>query len=344
MTVRTLVAVTAVAAASASAAAPKTPFYIFSEKSSLLSFVRPAEPSRYVGYRIVEGDAVTTPAPLAGYDAMPSRREKMPPPPLTGQTFPDPAVPRSATTKAWQAAHENAEHFFRFGTDGAAHYRHTGPEGTRFAVYRGVDDGIEAWMWLEPKEERKGAYLVQQCLLYTGTANTEKRTRTGRTPDLSEYDLWEHGDVRSLSWVRDGNGWKQVAPPTGASAFRGAERKPGGYVGALFASVPGLRTMFFTAPGVALAEAGGKAIDEERRIPAGLVVRESADHLTVSGMYWERTAEVSTHHPADCLHATVDLGPTSKHAPRIVRGKIYDMKGTKDDLFARWKRDFSGAR
>ena len=59
-------------------------------------------------------------------------------------------------------------------------------------------------------------------------------------------------------------------------------------------------------------------------------------------MYWERSARVSTHYPADCLHALVDLGPAAESKPRVVRGKIYWFKGTKDDLLARWKRDFPG--
>lgn len=49
-------------------------------------------------------------------------------------------------------------------------------------------------------------------------------------------------------------------------------------------------------------------------------------------MYWERTGQVSTHHPADCLHSVVDLGPTSREKPLVVRGKLYWFKGTKDDL------------
>ena len=60
-----------------------------------------------------------------------------------------------------------------------------------------------------------------------------------------------------------------------------------------------------------------------------------------AGMYWERTIRVSNRHPADCLHAWVDLGPLEVGQSRTVCGKIYLIEGTKDDLLDHWRVDFN---
>ncbi|MCL4217074.1 MAG: hypothetical protein KJ052_08750 [Candidatus Hydrogenedentes bacterium] len=68
----------------------------------------------------------------------------------------------------------------------------------------------------------------------------------------------------------------------------------------------------------------------------GLVTRTNNDGTWVCGLFWEGTA----HHPADCLHTIVNLGPIAPNSRRAVCGKIYGFQGTKEDLLSRWKKDF----
>jgi hypothetical protein len=49
---------------------------------------------------------------------------------------------------------------------------------------------------------------------------------------------------------------------------------------------------------------------------------------------------VTDHHPADCLHAIVNIGDLPPHSRRVIRGKIYWFKGTKRDLLKQWRADF----
>jgi hypothetical protein len=256
--------------------------------------------------------------------------------------FPGARIPRGPHNAIWKAVYDGGyqdKRFrFHFGTDGVAHFRYSDDEhGTRVAVFKAVPDGIEAWMWLEPKREVPGAFLVQQCLRYSGAGNTPKRRQTAYVPHLSEYDLWDAGDMRSLSYVRQGGAWRRIDPLTDYAA-QSEVKRAWEYV----SRRQGGPSVFFTPPGARLAEGRGRTVEKALEVPHGLVVRESADGRTVSGMYWERSAEVSVHHPADCLHSSVDLGPTSPARPRIVRGKIYSLAGTKDDLLSRWTRDFPG--
>ena len=72
----------------------------------------------------------------------------------------------------------------------------------------------------------------------------------------------------------------------------------------------------------------------------GLVTRVNADGTWVCGIFWERTTHVSDHHPADCLHAIVNLGPIAPKAKRAIRGKIYWAQLTKAELRNRWASDF----
>ena len=75
-------------------------------------------------------------------------------------------------------------------------------------------------------------------------------------------------------------------------------------------------------------------------IDAGLATRVDAAHEWVSGLYWERTSHVTGHHPADCLHAIVNIGGVPSHSRRLLHGKIYWFKGSLEDLARHWKRDF----
>ncbi|MFH1069415.1 MAG: hypothetical protein V1794_07300, partial [Candidatus Glassbacteria bacterium] len=101
-----------------------------------------------------------------------------------------------------------------------------------------------------------------------------------------------------------------------------------------------LMTTFRTDAGIALAAAGSRAVDERLRVPNGLIVRESADCGSLVGMYWERSVKVSNHHPADCLHSYVDLGPVIDGRGPVVRGKIYFIQSSREELLKHWHFDF----
>jgi hypothetical protein len=310
---------------------------VFNEKSSLITFHRPRDPSRYIGYRIVEGDPVLTAQPITGYDAMPRRRGAPAPPSLPARPFPESAIPRpDEYAQSWKSAYEDKTFFFRSGDDGTTHFRYTDAHGTRVAIFKPAEDGLDAWMWLEPAKAVPGSYLVEQCLRMSGTGNTFKRRQSAFVPELSEYELWDRGEMRGLSYTRQGDSWRGVDPLRAfaqQSKFKTVMEYYAGH------SMPSY-TRFHTPAGLALAEVSGVYVDPGRRVQNGLVARESADGKTIAGMYWERSAQLSTHHPADCLHAAVDLGPASSGEPRIVRGKIYWFEGTKEDLLKHWERDF----
>ena len=322
------------------AAAPSTaPIRVLLEKSSVVTFVHLDDPSRYIGYRIVENAPIMTAQPVAGYDALPRRKGSYPPPPLPGEAFLESAIPRGEYSQTWTASFEDKTYFFRSGKDGTTWFRSVVPGGTRVSVFKPVADGLDAWMWLEPSESIAGSYLVEQCLRMSGVGNTFKRRQSSFVPELSEYDLWDKGDMRSLSFVRQGNAWTSVAPLLAyreQSEFKQAWEfisKTGGpkWSGEEFPTAAGLTV-----------EPVRTRIPAGREASEGLIVRESTDGSTIAGMYWEREARVATHYPADCLHALVDLASAPAGKPPVVRGKIYWFKGTKDDLLAHWKKDFPG--
>jgi hypothetical protein len=322
------------------AASPSSsPLRVFNEKSSVITFVNPADASRYIGYRIVEGDPIMTAAPVKGYEAMPERSGTYPPPPPPAETFPEADIPRGPYSTTWSSSYKDDRGFsFRAGPDGTAYFRYVEPHGTRVAVFKPVADGLDTWMWLEPAKAIPGSFLVEQCLRMSGAGNTEKRRRQSFVPELSEYDHWDRGDMRGLSFVRPGDSWRRVEPVLNY-AKQSDIKQAWEYISKFGQGNVFPKSDFPTPAGFTVAEVGN-GVAADRRIPSGLIVRESADGKTVAGMYWERSARVSTHYPADCLHALVDLGPAGGSRPQVVRGKVYWLKGTKDDLLARWKKDF----
>ena len=42
------------------------------------------------------------------------------------------------------------------------------------------------------------------------------------------------------------------------------------------------------------------------------------------------------------MHLSVNVGPLSQGESRRIRGKIYLLKGTKEELLARYQSDFKG--
>ena len=75
-------------------------------------------------------------------------------------------------------------------------------------------------------------------------------------------------------------------------------------------------------------------------IDDGLVARCDHENHWMNALWWENTTHISNHHPADCLHSFVNLGPLAANSKKALRGRIYWAKMTKEDLLARWRKEF----
>jgi len=73
---------------------------------------------------------------------------------------------------------------------------------------------------------------------------------------------------------------------------------------------------------------------------SGLMLRESNDGQWVSGIAWERFLSAQGHNPWECMHLCVRVGPLARGESRTIRGKIYLFKGTRDDLWNRYRSEF----
>lgn len=200
-----------------------------------------------------------------------------------------------------------------------------------------VEDGIDL-LWVV-KAEAVGLpefYGVQQCFRLTGClAKSAWRQRYARTAAFSEYDLWQNAPPAaaqtSLTWVlRDG----ALQPlPAGKDTIgcrtRYGEaldiRRNGGRLDLLEPIGPYHARMLWTGD-------------------SGLILRTSADGKWSTGLYWERTTHLSDHHPADCLHAIVNLGGVAPNEQRSLRGKIYWLAGPGKTVVEHWHQDFPDAR
>lgn len=72
----------------------------------------------------------------------------------------------------------------------------------------------------------------------------------------------------------------------------------------------------------------------------GLMLRESNDGEWVAGIAWERFLSAQGHNPWECMHLSVNVGPLAQGESRRIRGKIYLLKGTREELLERYQSDF----
>lgn len=77
---------------------------------------------------------------------------------------------------------------------------------------------------------------------------------------------------------------------------------------------------------------------------AGLIVRESTDGKWVAGIAWERFLSAQGHNPWRCMHLSVLVGPLARGDTRTIRGWIYLLQGTKEDVLNRYRQDIAGSR
>lgn len=295
-----------------------------------VTFCWPETPNHYVGYRFVEHQPHTSSAPLAGLGGLPRRSPAADPSSDRGVPAGLGAWPEE---RQWRATYADAnpeapvQMSFQAYADGTAQARAVERLLEREIAYQPAEDGVWLWMRLTAREAFVGACAVQQCLRYTGAANQPKRRPIAHVPFLSEFELQAAGwPDRTLTFARQAGAWVQF---------------------------PVQQTLFHAAPGASLP-----GLVSAGEVDHGLIVRETLDRQSMpqwywdqvapntgweriaTGMYWERTVALSNRHPADCVHAWVDFGPLAAGQSRSLWGKFYYLEGAKDDLLARWRRDF----
>ncbi len=191
-----------------------------------------------------------------------------------------------------------------------------------------VQDGVEIRLVVETFGEGLPEYYgVQQCFRMSGETNIGWRRDVACTPAFSEYDLWEKEGTpqTSLTHVMRGGVWQAL--PAGKET-----------VGARTPS--GLAVDFLRTHGALEEKVGPYDARMLAPIDCPLITRTDAQGEWVCGISWERTSHVTNHHPADCLHAIVNIGNIPPFSRRAFQGKIYWFKGSKTDLAERYAADF----
>lgn len=205
-----------------------------------------------------------------------------------------------------------------------------------------VADGFEMlWVVTTKDNGLNEYYAAQQCFRMSGETNEQWRHKIAKTPAFSEYDLWAEQEAgglpkTSLSFVRRNNRWEampairsHIACRTPLGVKMDAARSGG--------DLAKLADMFSYEPYANEPYAPSRFEDD---IDCGPATRSNLEDSWVCALYWEGTTHVNNHHPADCLHSVVNLGPIRPHSKRAIRGKIYWMKASKDELFALWQKEF----
>jgi hypothetical protein len=291
-----------------------------------LTFFWPEHPHWWVGYRVSEGAPETGPQIGSPPEDLRADWDVLPKPGGEPLSLAGLSLPR----RRWRTTYQEISHqdpaqlSFQAYADGSASCRLQVEPGWQLDfTFRPVPDGVQMSLRLTTQTPIEGAFRVQQCLRFTGAQNWSMRRQTACVPFLSELDVQAMGHPElTLTYVcRDG-------------AWLGFPA----------------RHVRFTTP------FGGASLDG--MLDHGLIVRETLDRQAVpvsyfrhtapgetwervaAGLYWQRTAWVSNRHPADCVHAAVDLGPLEAGGSRTVQGKFYWIEGSKDELMAAWRRDF----
>lgn len=186
--------------------------------------------------------------------------------------------------------------------------------------------GVRIWMTLTTYEPIPAGYILQQCLRFTSGIGFGFGPTVAKVPFLSELLMQALGNANgTLTWARMNGSWQ---------------------------ALPVQFTRYHTPSGFGVYQ------DSSGQVDCGLIVRESASRADApasywsmvapdaaweiwsAGLYWERSAYVSNPHPADCLHAGVDMGPLEPGQARTVQGKFYWLEGTKEDIYSLWHKEF----
>ena len=199
-----------------------------------------------------------------------------------------------------------------------------------------VEDGIDLLLVVKTADVGLPEfYGVQQCFRLTGVSNEAWRHKYARTASFSEFDLWQLSSAAdaqpSLTRVLRQGSLQELPARKETVGCRTPDgealdnRRSVGHPDRLEFIGPYQARMLWTAD-------------------SGLILRTSADRKWSTGIYWERTTHLSDHHPADCLHAIVNIGGLAPHSQRVLRGKIYWLAGPGETLVAHWRKDFPGPK
>jgi hypothetical protein len=196
---------------------------------------------------------------------------------------------------------------------------------------RPVNDGIELLLVIQTYDEGLPEYYgIQQCFRMSGETNQEWRKQIANTPAFSEYDLWngqEPGSPKkSLTYVLRKQKWELIP----ASEKSTGARTP------LGVKIDDLRTQ-----GQPMTEVGPYQAKMLSPIDNGLITRVDPSGSWVCGIHWQCTSHVTDHHPADCLHSIINIGNIPPSSKKALLGKIYWFKGTKENLYVRYVKDFT---
>jgi hypothetical protein len=301
-------------------------------KEQCLTFFWDALPQHYVGYRFVEGQPVVIKQPITGYEKQPLAYSSDPPKRL-GASQPHPNWKNDwLTAYSEQDSQAPVQLSFQLSSDGVAYICCVEKSGQqqRELYFQPFAYGVRIWAKLTTTESTEGSYCLQQCLRFTGMFNAEWRQTVAYTPFLSEFDMQAMGNPNgTLTYARRDAQWFSFPVQHMRYPTRGA-----------------LAT---------LSDPQSQPVDH------GLIVRETPhrnfapasywDRVApastwaqiASGMYWERTAYISNRHPADCVHTWVDFGPLVAGQSRTLRGVVYFIEGSKDDLLTLWQSEFKSA-
>ncbi len=188
-----------------------------------------------------------------------------------------------------------------------------------------VEDGVEMLWVVETNETGLNRYYgVQQCFRMGGVTNQAWRRAIAETPAFSEFDLWQGPEKEaavktSLTYVPRRGAWEALPAlkeTVGARTPRGLAidtERTGGHL----ESMP---------------EVGPYHAKMLEPVDDGTIVRADKDKTWVCGIRWEATSHVTDHHPADCLHAIVNIGGIPPHSKRALRGKILWFKGSPQEV------------
>ena len=196
-------------------------------------------------------------------------------------------------------------------------------------------DGIDM-LWVVATRETglNDFYVAQQCFRMSGHTNEEWRKKIALTPAFSEYDLWAQQEkdgvpLTSRSYVRIQNAWAKLP----ADKQHTVGRTP-----------LGLRMDTERTNGNLKSLDGIEPYGPSLFVPpidSGLAARWGTAGEWVTALYWDRTTHITNHHPADCLHAFVNLGPLPPRSKRAIRGKIYWVDASQDRLYRLWEDVFA---
>lgn len=289
-------------------------------------------PGYYLGYRFWEGTPTVTDEPIVGYETQSQ---------ATVEELP--AMGRVVTSQTsnqkwkdnWQIAYSEpspnkaSQLSFQLSTEGIAHveYVEENSQQQHQWYFQPFSHGVRIWAKMTTQTEIKGSYCVPQCLRFTGMYNDKWRRAIAHTPFLSELDMQAMGNANgTLTYVRRKSQWfrfpvQYVVFPAYAEVI----------------DVFGSQTDLID-DGLIVRESPSRQVAPARYWEL-VAPNTSWDQIT-SGMYWERTACISNRHPADCVHAWIDFGPLAAGQSRTLRGVVYFIEGTKDDLLALWHSDF----